>query len=605
MRPIWKWTIGITVAVLVAVMGAVWYLGNNWKPLLEAKLQEVIRESTDGLYTLKYDKIDINAALGNVTLTKAELLPDSLVYRQLVEAKKAPNNRFHVALDELKIRRFSIWDVLVNEKLDIKTIELHTPAVHMMYEYHSFNDTIPQDKESKSLYDQIKGTFSSVSVDKIDLKNVGFKYTKHEEGKSSEINLDSLQVKIRHVLINEDSAADTARIFFAKALDVLVPNFEYDLGDGFYRARFDGLRFNTEARELAISKLSFAPKMSKTNFFKKKNQAVTMAILKVDSLKFDGLDFHQLVEQQKIVSKSLLVKDGRVDLFNDLRYPKRKRSHIGRAPHQQLMKLKIPVDIDTVFVDNVDILYGETSSKTYQEGIITFNGARGVITNVTNDSTVLAQDKFMRADLRCRIMNAGNLHAMFGFDMLSANGAYTYKGSLGSMQATAYNKILKPLLNVEIGSGNVRKVTFDMHGTDRRNWGDFRFDYDNLRVRILGEKDEEGKRSKKRVLSFLVNQVIINDSNPDANEKYHIGKITYQRVPEFSFWKTLWRSLLEGIKQTAGISPEREARLMGTAKGAQTTVKQTKNVAQKTGSFIKGLFKKKDKQENEERENKK
>lgn len=600
MKPVWKWVIGIVVTLLIAVLGVAWYLGRNWKPILETKLQEIIHDSTDGLYSLKYDAIDMNVALGNVTLTNAELIPDSMVYRQLVEAGKAPNNRFHIALNELKIRRFSIWDVLMKKTLDVKTIELHSPTVHMMYEYHAFNDTVPQKEEPKSLYDNIKETFNAIRVNNIDLRNVAFKYTKYEKGKSSGMELDSLQVKIRDVLINENSETDTSRIFFTKMVDVFIPGFEYDLADGFYRAKFDDLRINTEDRQVLLSKLSFEPKMNKANFFKKKNLNVTMAVINFETIRFDGLDFNKLIDQQQIVSKSLLVKNGGANLYNDLRYPKRKRSHIGNAPHQQLMKLDMPVNIDTVYVDNVDILYGETSGTTHQEGIITFNGARGTITNVTNDSIALSKNKFMRADLRCRIMDAGNLHAQFGFDMLSKNGAYTYKGSLGAMQAPAYNRILKPLLNVEIGSGNVRKVTFDMHGTDRRNWGDFRFDYDNLKVRILGEKDEDGKRDRKRVLSFLVNQIIINDSNPDANEKYHIGKIQYQRVPEFTFWKTLWRSLLEGIKQTAGISPEREARLMGTAKSAQNTVEGTKNVVQKTGNFIKGLFKKKDKEEKED-----
>ena len=206
----------------------------------------------------------------------------------------------------------------------------------------------------------------------------------------------------------------------------------------------------------------------------------------------------------------------------------------------------------------------------------------------------------MRADLSAKIMNSGNLHAKFSFDMLSKTGYHTYKGSVGAMNATAFNRILRPLLNVELKSGNMKRVTFDMEGTDHRNWGDFRFDYNNLKLSLLNEQEKGQAQTSKKIVSFLVNQIIINDSNPDANEIYHVGKINYRRDPQHTFFKTLWQSLLDGIKQTAGISPEREARLMGTAEKAKEAAKNSNSVLKKTGNFIKGIFKKKEKDGEEE-----
>ena len=211
----------------------------------------------------------------------------------------------------------------------------------------------------------------------------------------------------------------------------------------------------------------------------------------------------------------------------------------------------------------------------------------------------------MRADLRAKIMNSGNIHAKLGFDMLSKTGYHTYSGTVGSMKATAFNRILTPLLNVEIASGNIKKVAFNMEGTDHKNWGDFRFDYDDLKISLLNKKkDENGEQSSKKVVSFLINELLINDSNPDKKGVYTVAKVNYTRVPEHTFFKTLWQSLLDGIKQCAGISEEREARLMGAADTGKKVVEKgkdivegAKEVGKKTGNFIKGLFKKKDKSE--------
>src|SRR5690606_14506487 len=209
---------------------------------------------------------------------------------------------------------------------------------------------------------------------------------------------------------------------------------------------------------------------------------ITMAVMKFDTLRFEKLDFKELIDNQQTISQHVQIKNGSVSLYNDKRYPKKSSSKIGKSPQQQLMKVKQLIKIDTVFVENVDVLYGEYSAKFNKEGVITFNNARGTLTNVTNDSTHLVKDKFMRADLQAKIMNAGLLKIQFGFDMLSKDGYHTYKGSLGRMQATAFNKILTPLLNAEIASGNIRSISFNFQANDYRNWGDFRFRSEERRV---------------------------------------------------------------------------------------------------------------------------
>src|SRR5690606_34745986 len=106
----------------------------------------------------------------------------------------------------------------------------------------------------------------------------------------------------------------------------------------------------------------------------------------------------------------------------------------------------------------------------------------------------------------------------------------------------------------EVASANIKGVRFDVRADDHRSRGSLRFDYDNMRLSLL-TNDGNGERSSKKVLSFLANSFVINDSNPDANGKYHTGRINYVRPESYSFFKMLWQSLLQGIKECAGISP--------------------------------------------------
>src|SRR5690606_37813942 len=111
-----------------------------------------------------------------------------------------------------------------------------------------------------------------------------------------------------------------------------------------------------------------------------------------------------------------------VDLYQDKRYSKKVVNKIGHSPHQQLMKMKKLLRIDTLFVDNISVSYHEFSAKYNREGAITFDHAQGTLTNLTNDTLALQRNKYMRADLSAKIMDAGKLYIQFGFDMLSKEG---------------------------------------------------------------------------------------------------------------------------------------------------------------------------------------
>jgi hypothetical protein len=132
-----------------------------------------------------------------------------------------------------------------------------------------------------------------------------------------------------------------------------------------------------------------------------------------------------------------------------------------------------------------------------------------------------------------------------------------------------------------------------MEGNDYKNWGEFRFDYDDLKINLLNKPKDGEEATSKKVTSFLINEILINNSNPLPDGTYTIGKVNYTRVKEHTFFKTMWQSLLEGIKQCAGISPEREAKLMGTAHVAKDVVEGAKKVVKDTGGFFKKLFRKK------------
>lgn len=590
MKRIWKWALGVLIGVFLITLAGGWYLGRQWKTILNDQLQQIVVQASDSLYHLSYDELDLNVFTGSARLTNVMLTSDSTVHEQLKSRLLASNNRFEISVDELTVLGLNISKAALSKKIDIDEVRAISPRVIMYNDYQYYNDTARNDQHLTA--QELLGNLRSVAIDRIGMSNIHFTFNKLQDSVWSSNTFENLDLVVSDVLIDQNIAQDTSRFFYTGSIDLLMADFAYEIPDSYYNVGFDSLIISTKNRTIMVQGLDYSPRISRQEFYQEHQYAKVMSKMNFEKLLFEQIDLRLFMQSQRIHAEALTINGGVVDISNDLRYPRRPTNKIGRSPHQLLMKLDQPLKLDSIFVNEVDISYGEIGDKYHKEGIITFERATGWMANVTNDSLSLLEDQFIKADLTAYMMNTGKLNAKFEFDMFDKQGAYTYKGTLGPMNGKPLNRILTPLLSVEVESANIKGISFDMKGTDYRNWGSFRFDYDNMKVGVL-ETGEDGRTSKKRFVSFLANEFLLNQSNPDHNGVYHTGTVNYTRPHEFSFFKTLWKSLFEGVKQTTGITKEREDSLMNTAEKAKT-------ISEKAGGILQNLFRKRDRVDDED-----
>ena len=590
MRPFWKWVIGVFVTLLLVLLAGFWYLSNHWRPLLNEKLHALILSSSDSLYRVGYDDLDFNLVTGDAYLRNFKLIPDTAVYKLLKTQHKAPDNLYDVSVAELEINNFHPKRIYTMRKLNIDEIIIRNPDIKVINETQIYNDTI-QPKDKRTLYQKISKILTELTIDNIAFENVNVSYSNRNETKEKTTRLKNVNINVNDLRVDSASQVDSMRFYNARSVDFKMNDYRIATGDSLYYIDFKGIHFTSADRSVVLDGFKMMPRYSKIDFYKRTKHAKERFELEFDTISINRIDLFKLLKQQKLYAGNMTLGRSRVEIYNNTAYPsKRKVEKITKYPHQQLRKLALPLKIDTLLLKDALISYIEHNGKTAQTGKVTFNNTKGTFHNVTNDSVALSKNKYLTADIHSKFMDNGNLHIHFSFDMLDKLGGFTYKGALTKMDARALNPITKPLAMIEVTSGYFRKLSFDVKADEYKAKGNVYFYYNNLAIQVI-LKDKDGSKSKNDIVSVLTNKFIINDSNPDANEKYHPGPVYYKRPLTSSFFNFLWKSLFEGVKASVGVTKEREAKLMHTAEEADKTVGKVKK-------FLKGIFKKKE-QKNE------
>ena len=591
MKKTWKIVIAVFILIILALAIGSWYLSRHWKPILNERLQIIISSSSDSLYTLSYDDFDFSWYSGNAYLTNVTLTPNKEVYERLKQKNDAPDNQYSVKVSSIKIRNFHPKLLYQERKLNINHIVVENPTILVLTETLA-KDSL-QVKNNKTPYQQISKFLNELRVNNIEIRNLNYTVENNTFNEKKETKIKNVNILIDDFLIDSISQKDTSRIYYSSGLDFKMENYQIATPDSMYYVNLKGIDFSTSQKQLAINRVEFKPRYGKAKFYEIAEKPSDRIDIAFDSLAIQNIDIPRLLKEQYFHASLLSVKKGNLEVYNNSNYRRSKKSKRGKDPHQQLQKLAWYFKIDTINLEQTNIVYEELSRKTQQVGMLSFNNSSIRFLNVTNDSIAISQNPIMRADLRSRFMNASDLNANFQFNLASDIGAFNFQGKLNSMNGRVFNSVLKPLAQVELNSANIRSLTFNFKANENYSRGTVNFRYTDLKVTLL-KSEEDGAISKNKLASTIANNFIVNGSNPNEAGGYLSGNVYYKRPETYSFFKFVWKSIFQGIKTSVGVDEEREAKLKQTAVGAKNTLEDTKKAAHKVGSFIKGVFKKKE-----------
>ena len=559
-----KWVASIFLVFLLLLVGAAWYINNQWKPLLSTSLKNTVIDATDSLYTVDFSDIRVNIITGGVAIDSIQLRPNLDIYKKLIAKRVAPENLIDLSVEKLVLKDVNPLKVYKYKKLDIGAIVIDAPSLSVFYT--KLRGQIIRKEDNRTAYQRIKKLLTELKISSLFLADVRFKYVDYTFKDPKITIIDKVNIRLNNILINETSALDSSRIFTAKDVIAEINDYKFATPDSLYHINFKHFSVSTLKKQVVVEGIGLIPRYGEMAFSNQFEQQKERYKILFDSVAINNINFNDLLERRTINTSSINIMNGQLNVFLNRGKPKRDIDKGQNFPHLALQRVGWDIIADTVAIKNMNINYTEFNPQTNLKGTILFRELNGLIFNVTNDSVALLKNRFANAYLQTYLMGKGKLDIKIGFNLTDPLGAFTYKGSLGAMQTGVINSLTRPLAMVMTSSGKINSLDFDMRGNLKGAGGTMTLRYEDLNV-VLMKKDERENFKKMGLISLFANALLLERANPSKDKPLRISKPYYSRPKDGSFFNLMWRAIFAGLKESVGITPEREAKLIKRAEG--------------------------------------
>lgn len=555
-----KWTVLVLFLLFMAADAVSWYLSAKLRPVISRELKDLVLNSTDSLYHVEFSTINTNYLLGNAAISDVKIIPDTLIYQKLIRLRRAPNNLYQVSLKKLTIRNFHPFSIYLNKKLHVQQLLFEHPSVVMINKQFDFNENHPP-RPYKSPYAYISRFLKEVSVHTIDLQNSRFSYVNNNGPEPETSVADNLDITLKDWLIDANSPADPSRFYLMKDVLVSLNDYRFSTPDSLYHIEMNAFSFAASTGRLNIKKFAVVPRYGEMEFGSAAGYAKDRFSIQLSDISLDRINLLLYVRKHELSAGTMNISNGFVSVFNNNELPSRGVERMGKFPHQLLQALKQRLTIQELGLHNIDLSFAQFDKESRQKGKITFENTSGTIRNATNDPAAKAKNRQMTADLQTKMMGQGKLDVHFDFDLLSPAGAFAYRGKLVGMEGSVLNRITKPLGMVQVKSGVVQQLDFNIRADERQARGKMNFAYKNLSIGLLKKVPGKDHLVKMGLVSMLANALVIRPDNPDGSGKFVAAPVDFRRDPTNSFFSFIWQSLFQGIKYTVGLTPQKEAEI--------------------------------------------
>lgn len=500
-----KYSKGLTIAGVI--IGFVLLLLVVAGPILSSYLKKYIEQKSN----IQVEIIQVNILFGTVKFENIKLSETILNETKISGVIKSVHINHLGLIKYLFHKDISIGNIAVSEA--ILSVEL-----------------MPGDTSENS---DMEKEFPAVTIDEFEILNSHFNASTYKK--------DSLKLTIDHLSIDKLQYLSSNILLDAVAFS--LGEAYYQTTNGQYHIGWSKAFCTAGENTILFDSLSAIPVFEAQKFFDKEvyqTDRFSLFILEVELLTSTG-DFNSANYAFK---GSAILKNGHLQVTRDKNI-KRKENDVKPTLQEVLKSSPLFIELDSLVIESFKISYGEIAENEKLYGIVSFDSLDAVISNLKSGKI---SNGNLTIDAQALFMNEGNLKAHFEFPY--DKNYFDCNGSLNNLEFIRLNQVSVPLSKVNFSNGKINKLMFNFRADTDSSRGDLLFYYSNLNFAISSNSRGDTSNFKSRVLTFIADDLVVSDGNPDKNGNVSKGIIREARNRERFIFNYMWKSIFSGVKST-------------------------------------------------------
>ncbi|MEO7264237.1 MAG: hypothetical protein ABIW38_04960 [Ferruginibacter sp.] len=522
------------------------------RPQLIAKLQQLVKDGSAGLYKLSLEQVSPDLAASTVDIQHGTIDIDSSMLTSLDNAGKLPDDIFKVSFSKIHISGLGIADFISKKNLNLGNIKLDNPIIEVYHQPRTYNIASKKAKENLTLYQNISGIFHSLSIEKI-LISKG-RLIHHNLAKKEVLTkMEDVSIMLDDLLIDSSTQYDKSRYLFAKKAKLNAKNYHVITPDNYYSFKIGSIEVLGEQRHVSISNLVFEPYGGRAAFRKKLKERKVIFDINIPHLEMDKVDWWSFLNRQEWFVSEGFIEDATFGVFVDLSLPAPVLKQ-NNFPHQLVMRLPFPLKINKLNIKRSKVIYEEYNPKVDKTAMVTINKLNGTLNNICNIRKDISSNPLIRVNANGLFMNKVPIDIGVNLNLARVStGDFTADITVDTLNKELINPVSEISSLFTVKRGQMQKGKAHISGNNSMAKGNISLYYDDLHITPLKPvKTEDGDQKSKHLTSFVANTLFIKNANP-KNGTLRQPEFLIHRDAYTGFVKLIWVAIRAGIVKSVGI----------------------------------------------------
>lgn len=532
---------GVLSVILVLLLIGGNIIAYRYKKIIEKALPQAVADATDSLYHISVKRVSINLLNRRITLHDVNIWADTAIINQQKKDSTAKPNYYKMSIPKLQVSGI-MWDKLTGgEGYSCGTFILRRPQISIYKTNKAL--TVRNVKQHN--------VTREFSAGKIQVNNAKITYIFGSIDEIKKLNISNLRIKLLNWSYDNKSLSDSTRFLLSDNGEIEAGQISYEPPHSFYRFSVQNIKYNSNDNKLTANDLKMKLKVSEEVFLSSHEEQKEIYDIHFPNIELNNLDRLKLSRDKELHISDIYLNHSKIRISLNRLLPENTKSKMGRFPNQLLQKMKLPLDIRKITINNASVTYTETSEKTNKQASIIFDKLNGNVTNITNIPTYLETDNNCIARFNCKLNGNTDVSTIFNLSLTDKQGAFAMNMDIAGLQGRQLTQQTKAFALLEVRALNMKNMTMELTGNELSAKSNFVMLYNNLSIKMLTDENKLLKdKKKKRFISFIANNMILYSANPMPGTQPRRINTYVERDEMKSFFNLIWQNILYGVRET-------------------------------------------------------